>query len=1384
MNDTTEAWMREPERPALPLPTRSRWQPLRIGLVELFHYDSEEFWFRDGHLLLRGNNGTGKSKVLSLTLPFLLDAQLKASRIEPDGDAGKKMAWNLLLGSYERRIGYAWIEFGRIAEDGTPHYLTLGAGLSAAAARAQVDSWFFVLDGARINQELWLTNEQRTVLGKERLRDALEGRGQVFDTAAAYRRAVDERLFRLGTTRYEALMDTLIQLRQPQLSKKPDEAALSHALTEALPPLAIELLGDVAEALNRLEEDRRQLDEYQALAKAVERFERRYRVYAGASSRRQARALRQAQSEFDGASRARSDAQARLRAAEQQEALAGSERDAAELALARQRARVDTLLADPAMQDANRLEGAAREAAAREQASQAARAALAEFSQRLARAAEEVQQHQARVEQAERARAEARRHASECADVAGFASPFAANALAALPGEALAALAPRAFDAAAAALRALLTQRREQIALLRRRHAELAQAEALRQQRLMARDERHDAVEAAALRREQADAGIEREGQALQRGWERHLAGLQQLQVDAEAVLAALADWVVSLQGDNPAQQALQQAQAQANVRLAALRVGLLAQRDALDSERQLLLDEQHRLEAGVDAAPPLPYTRAADVRHGRAGAPLWQLLDFCDAVQPAQRAGLEAALEASGLLDAWVAPSGQVQDAQGATLLDSRALARAPRQASLARWLRAGVAPDSAVSAEAVEQLLAGVACGDDDPADAESWIAPDGRFRLGALAGAWNKPAAAYIGHAARAAARAKRLTEIATRLNSLLDESAALHQHIEAQAQHEQRAAAEWHEAPRDQALRQAQWVAAQCERDYQLARERLAQADEQLRAAEQAAQAVRQGLAQDAADLRLPEAADALAPITTALDGFDEAQRDLQQAARELRLALPAWQRQREREAEAAADVRQREEQFAASRIEAEEARSRLQVLREAVGAKVGELQQQLAAARGELHAGENLLKATHKALNEAGVARGAAAQKATDAETDLQQRSDARAQAVTRLQQFAATGLLLAALPQLDLPELAAAWTIDPALTLARRAEQLLSGVDDDDAAWARVQRQITEELTELQRALGALGHQAPAETSDFGLIVHIVYQNRPERPDRLAARLADEIAQRSELLSAHEREVLENHLQAEIAAEVQRLLHAAQRQVDAINKELHKRPTSTGVRFRLLWLPLGEDEGAPVGLQAARKRLLNTRADLWSAEDRRIVGAMLQQRIAAERERADLGLGKDGGGSLLEQLASELDYRHWHRFRVERWQDGQWRRLSGPASSGERALGLTVPLFAAVASFYSQGSHALAPRLMLLDEAFAGIDDAARAHCMGLIREFDLDFVITSEREWACYAELPGVAICQLQRREGIDAVFVSRWSWDGKAKQREADPDRRFAPA
>jgi uncharacterized protein (TIGR02680 family) len=1369
-------------RPELPGPKLTRWQPLRLGLVELFRYDSEEFWFRDGHLLLRGNNGTGKSKVLALTLPFLFDARLTAARLEPDGDPGKKMAWNLLLGSYERRTGYAWIEFGRVRADGSPQFLTLGAGLSAMAARTQVESWYFVADGPRIGENLWLTTAQRGVVPRERLRDAIAGVGQLFDNAKDYRRAVDERLFRLGTTRYEALMDTLVHLRQPQLSKRPDETNLSNALTESLPPLATDMLGDVAEALNRLEDDRRQLEEYQELERAVARFEQRYRLYAGTQSRRQARRVRQAQTEFDNASRAFNEAQDRLTAARVDELRAQAARDEAALELANRQSRLETLRSDPTMQDANRLEQAQRDAAARRAAMETARAALGQADARLARATAEAREYTSRLTHAERELESVRRDAAARSSTVGVSSRHAANPLTVIDSAALAKLAPPAFDDAVSDFVAIVSERREQIALVRRRQAAVEQAEIVHAQRRESLDVARDDAEGAAGRRDAADAAVEQAGNTLVSAWRDYFAELHELHVVPDEPLAELAEWVLTPTADNPARLALQRAQQQAAVRFGARRAELAGLQRGVEDEDRSLADEQLRLKAGEDTAPPAPYTRDATARTvARAGAPLWQLLEFRAEVDAARCAGLEAALEAAGLLDAWVAPDGGVVASNGETLLaDTQLLPRTPQSPSLADWLRPA---QTSVEPAIVERLLAGVACGHNDPGSTEAWIAPDGRFRLGALSGAWTKPAAVYIGFVARAAARVRRLASIAERRTELAAQRVELEARVTLQSQAESAAEDEWRRAPSDDPLRTAHATARACAREFVVARDRLAQAEARFAEIDRLVQTARRDLSDAATDLQLPQTADALLTIEAELDRFSRTTQTLAQAASGVRAIWPERAERQSRAAEATADRTTREQQLGIAQREAHEAAARWEVLRDAVGASVRELEVRLAEAAAAVASAQRVAEQAESSVRTTGEARAVAVVDSANAERLLQLSTESRAAAVRGLQTFAATGLLAVALAESgssDLPDLRIAWTIDPALSLARRTEQILAAVDDSDEAWRRIQQRISEDFTELQRALSALGQQVQGETNDYGLVVHIVYQNRPESPVQLAKKLAAEIAQRRELLSATEREVLENHLQAEIATEVQRLLVAAEKQVEAINAELHKRPTSTGVRYRLQWLPLAEGaDGAPVGLEAARKRLLNTSSDLWSAEDRRVVGALLQQRIAAERERADIA----GSSSLTDQLARALDYRRWHHFRVQRWQDGQWRKLSGPASSGERALGLTVPLFAAVASFYTQSGYSDSPRLVLLDEAFAGIDAAARAHCMALIREFDLDFVITSESEWACYAELPGVAICQLQRREGVDAVLVSRWTWDGRARRPENDPNRRFAP-
>lgn len=101
----------------------------------------------------------------------------------------------------------------------------------------------------------------------------------------------------------------------------------------------------------------------------------------------------------------------------------------------------------------------------------------------------------------------------------------------------------------------------------------------------------------------------------------------------------------------------------------------------------------------------------------------------------------------------------------------------------------------------------------------------------------------------------------------------------------------------------------------------------------------------------------------------------------------------------------------------------------------------------------------------------------------------------------------------------------------------------------------------------------------------------------------------------------------------------------------------------------------------------------------------------------------------------------------------------------------------SVPLFAAAASHYASATNPHAPRLVLLDEAFAGVDDRSRANYLGLLAEFDLDVVMTSEREWATYPEIPGIAIANLFRLPGTDAVHVEHWTWDGAHRERVADP-------
>ena len=870
----------------------------------------------------------------------------------------------------------------------------------------------------------------------------------------------------------------------------------------------------------------------------------------------------------------------------------------------------------------------------------------------------------------------------------------------------------------------------------------------------------------ATARRDDALARLRDTGAGYARAVRTHLTAASELALpDSAATFAALEAWLETVSGTNPLQLAVSAAGREAARRIERAQVQTSASADETRATIDELEREIEELESGVHPTPPAPYTRGADAREHRAGAPLWQLVDFRHDLAADDRAGIEAALEASGILDGWVSPSGELLDPDtDDVLLATSGGARAgPR---LADALVPAIDAAAGVSEADVHGLLIAIGLGEsDDP----TWVTAGGRYRNGVLRGAWHKATATFIGHTAREAARHARLAELHDRAAAARVELNASEQQLAGLARRHADLERELTELPSDAAVRNADSALAAA--DAELAS--LAQRLDGARAHEQRAHGAEQEaggtLHADAADLGLPTGGDELAEVQAALGR-------LRETLAALWPAILRRERAEDVRARATKDVRAADAERAetAGRLteaehQLEAAVERRDTLQATAGAAIAELERQLGETARALTTNEAVQRSTEEQVGEARRAEGAAEALGGELRQQLDVATDARLSAVDGLRRFATTGLIAVALPETEVLDPGSEWNITQALRLAREIEQALSADPDEDARWQRLQRQVTDELGALADALRRHGNNAAASFREEGIVVEVTFRARTTSLPALTAALAEEVEERQRLLDAHEREILENHLVGEVASSLQELITAAEKRVADTNRELAERPTSTGMRLRLRWTA---DLEAPDGLSDARARLLRQTADAWSEADRTAVGSFLQNQIRAVR-------AQDATGTWLEHLTSALDYRRWHRFTVERRQAGEWRSATGPSSGGERVLAASLPLFAAASSFYSSAANQHAPRLVLLDEAFAGVDDRARAKCLGLLSAFDLDVVMTSEREWGCYAEVPGLAIAQLSRIDGIGAVLVTRWEWDGSARSRiEPAPD------
>ena len=165
-------------------------------------------------------------------------------------------------------------------------------------------------------------------------------------------------------------------------------------------------------------------------------------------------------------------------------------------------------------------------------------------------------------------------------------------------------------------------------------------------------------------------------------------------------------------------------------------------------------------MRAGGHDAPPVPHTRAPGVRDDRPGAPLWKVTDFAPGLPDDERAGLEAALEAAGILDAWVTPDGNLVDGDVIVVSGLAPVARASCGSVLVPAIDAADPQAASLGEESVASVLSAIELGPGSVGSGGTWVTTDGRWSNGVLSGAWRKDRAGYIGEGAREAARRARI------------------------------------------------------------------------------------------------------------------------------------------------------------------------------------------------------------------------------------------------------------------------------------------------------------------------------------------------------------------------------------------------------------------------------------------------------------------------------------------------------------------------------------------------------------------------------------------------------------------------------------------------
>ena len=255
----------------------------KIGLLNFWLYDEEEYDFYGGNLILRGTNGSGKSVTMQSFIPLILDGNKSPDRLDPFGSKERKIE-DYIIGDVdsvqkEEATSYLYMETLNEAEN---KYITIGLGFRGRKGKP-VESWGFALkDGKRVNKDFYLYKDpaNKIPLSKNELKSRLGTINEFTDTTKDYKAMVNRLLFGFPTLDiYDEFIKLLLQLRSNKLSKDYKPTNLVNVLNTVLQPLTEEDLRPLSEAIEQMNKTKEQVETLEKNSKSLKDFLKVYRNY-------------------------------------------------------------------------------------------------------------------------------------------------------------------------------------------------------------------------------------------------------------------------------------------------------------------------------------------------------------------------------------------------------------------------------------------------------------------------------------------------------------------------------------------------------------------------------------------------------------------------------------------------------------------------------------------------------------------------------------------------------------------------------------------------------------------------------------------------------------------------------------------------------------------------------------------------------------------------------------------------------------------------------------------------------------------------------------------------------------------------------------------------